>query len=131
MEDNFSDSDTVSMDTIESINSKIVDDSSDDDDEESSYYLCNANKKLEEVRKNRLDCFVASQIQHTPVKRGPRQDGKRKMDAWDFVMSWSEDLFYQQFRMFKKQFFENISIGRRILWGSENPPTVGRGRGKT
>jgi hypothetical protein len=84
MEDNFSDSNTVSIDTIETINSKIVDDSSDDDDdEESSYYLYNTNKKLEEVRKNRLDCFFASQIKHTPVKRGPRQDGKRKMDAWD------------------------------------------------
>ena len=118
MEDNFSDSNTVSMDTIESITSKIVDDSSDDDDEESSYYLYNTNKKLEEVRKNRLDCFVASQIQHTPVKRGPRQDGKRKMDAWDFVMSWSEDLFYQQFRMFKKQFFEIVRRCKEVYPGS-------------
>jgi hypothetical protein len=66
------------------------------------------DKELEDKELNRkLALYLALQVPSTDYekkKRGPRMKSDRKASSWEFVLSWTDEVFYKQFRMHKEEF---------------------------
>ena len=90
-------------------------DSSDDEfslssdiDSDDEFDLEDKDFEEEELNK-KLALFLACQVPSTDYekkKRGPRMKSDRKASAWEFVLSWNDDVFYKQFRMYKEEFVD-------------------------
>jgi hypothetical protein len=88
-------------------------DSDDEFDSDDEYDLEDKelkDKELEDKELNRkLALYLALQvpsIDYEKKKRGPRIKSDRKASAWEFVLSWNNDVFYKQFRMHKEEFVD-------------------------
>ena len=91
----------------------------DSDEEDDAYDLANEYflaKKASTVKKIKLCSLLFNEINHEQKKRQPKTKRDRA-GSWQTIESWSNQLFYRQFRMTREDFLITIERMKSIYPG--------------